>query len=283
MLLSVIIPTCNRNNLLGICLDKLSPGFQTIAAENYEVIVTDDSKDNIARSFIQANYPWVTWVEGPKRGPAANRNNGAKNAKGSWLVFIDDDCEPDKNILLKYSQAIKIDPEILAFEGRIYVNRDKQSYLEESPVNETGNLFWSCNICIKQTLFFSLKGFDEQYPYAAMEDVDFFKRLKIKTDKYQFLIDASVLHPWRNNKNLFGIILKREKSTRYFLAKFPEERKKINSRFYIKAFLYFSKDTIQHLGKYGFKDFFYKLSCDSLQIYFAFKCLFIDIKANQHD
>src|SRR5665213_3286620 len=104
MKFSVIIPTCNRNDLLRKCLDLLAPSNQTI--DNYEIIVTDDSKDGIAKDLIKQDYPWVCWVEGPKRGPAANRNNGAKTANGDWLVFIDDDCLPDKNVLNCYKNGI---------------------------------------------------------------------------------------------------------------------------------------------------------------------------------
>ena len=101
-MLSVIIPTCNRNDLLGKCLDCLSPNIQTLSASSYEVIVTDDSKQHQAKQFVEENYGWVKWIAGPQRGPAENRNNGAKNANGEWLIFIDDDCLPDAKILEVY-------------------------------------------------------------------------------------------------------------------------------------------------------------------------------------
>ena len=63
-----------------------------------EVIVSDDSKQCIAKELIQEKYSWVKWIEGPKKGPAANRNNGAKYATGDWFIFIDDDCEPQKDL-----------------------------------------------------------------------------------------------------------------------------------------------------------------------------------------
>ena len=46
MFLSVIIPTCNRNDLLRKCLNNLIPDFQSIDSSKYEIIVTDDSKLN---------------------------------------------------------------------------------------------------------------------------------------------------------------------------------------------------------------------------------------------
>src|SRR5690348_16192010 len=102
-MISVIIPACNRNELLSKCLAKLHPSVQSLPAELYEMIVTDDSKDNVSKEFIHQNYSWIKWVQGPKKGPAANRNNGAAHAKNDWLVFIDDDCTPDKNLLAGYA------------------------------------------------------------------------------------------------------------------------------------------------------------------------------------
>src|SRR6185312_3373026 len=118
MKFSVIIPTCNRNELLHKCLNLLLVANQTIGGD-YEVIVTDDSKNNIAKNLINENYPWVKWVDGPKKGPAANRNNGTKLAIGDWVIFIDDDCLPDTNLLREYENGINRNPGALAFEGAI--------------------------------------------------------------------------------------------------------------------------------------------------------------------
>ena len=76
-MISVIIPICHRNNLLAKCLDCLAPSVQTFPAEQYEVIVTDDGTNTTAKDMMRAQYPWAQWLAGPKKGPAANRNNGA--------------------------------------------------------------------------------------------------------------------------------------------------------------------------------------------------------------
>jgi GT2 family glycosyltransferase len=52
MFFSVIIPTCNRNDLLELCLQKISPYIQTTEAL-YEIIVADDSKKNDAKQLIE--------------------------------------------------------------------------------------------------------------------------------------------------------------------------------------------------------------------------------------
>ena len=73
MRLSIVIPTCHRNESLGRCLDALAPGVQTLEAKLYEVIVTDDGIATSAEEMVKSKYSWAEWFEGPKRGPAANR------------------------------------------------------------------------------------------------------------------------------------------------------------------------------------------------------------------
>ncbi|ABG58165.1 glycosyltransferase family 2 protein [Cytophaga hutchinsonii] len=274
MKLSVIIPTCNRSNLLIHCLSALYVNVLSINNRfECEVIVTDDSSDEETKTLIQQQYTWVKWVKGPRKGPAANRNNGVKNADGDWYLFIDDDCLPDTEILTEYYNAISANPEMRAFEGRIYVDGPKKSFLHESPINETGGFFWSCNICIQKDLFYQLKGFDEQFPFAAMEDVDLFRRLRQITDKHAFLFNASVVHPWRLNRNLIKTTLKRHASQEYYIQKHPEEAKRLNA---MRHFRYFVKNNlylVTHAWKYRFSGFGTLLYCNFLQLYFCFKTL----------
>jgi GT2 family glycosyltransferase len=196
---SIVIPTCQRNHLLALCLHRLAPGAQTIG-EAYEVIVTDDGAANEAKPLIEASYPWARWVEGPKRGPAANRNCGARQARGQWLVFLDDDCLPDAQLLDKYLGASIDSPQIEVFEGRISADRPRQRMDEEAPINESGGQLWSCNFMIRQVFFHKLGGFNEAFHYAAMEDVDLRKRVQA-VGKIVFMASAFVVHPWRRCGN----------------------------------------------------------------------------------
>lgn len=197
-MLSVIIPTCNRNALLSKCLDKLAPAVQSIYEGIYEVIVTDDSKESIAKQLIQENYHWVKWIKGPAKGPAANRNNGAKHAKGDWLVFIDDDCIPDRKLLYQYLNGIKNNPVCLAFEGAILPDNAAllKKDMAECPINIEGGCFWSANICINSRLFNDIGGFDERYLIAAQEDQDIYLKILDKTEVF-FLKNCFVVHPVR--------------------------------------------------------------------------------------
>ena len=100
---TVVIPTFDRHETLTACLAQLAPDAQTLAADGYAVVVTDDARSPATRALLADRFPWVRYTEGPARGPAANRNHGAAQAHGSWIVFTDDDTVPSRGWLAAYA------------------------------------------------------------------------------------------------------------------------------------------------------------------------------------
>jgi GT2 family glycosyltransferase len=234
MKFSVIIPTCHRDDALALCLDRLAPGKQTLPAEDYEVIVTDDGSRSTAEAMLRAKYPWAKWVAGPRKGPAANRNNGAKHARGEWLAFTDDDCVPDLHWLASFAKAAAANPAVRVLDGLVYADRPKQSLGETSPTKDTGGQLWSCNFAMRRELFTAMGGFDERFPYAAMEDCDLALRLKKAGETTVFVREASVCHPWRPKVGWAGH-KKHQFSHWIYLDIHPEERRNLTPRFFLEA------------------------------------------------
>ena len=193
-LFSIIIPTRHRNDSLSLCLERLAPGDQTTGADHYEVIVTDDGSAT-AQAMVQKKFPWARWIAGPRLGPAANRNHGAAYAKGKWLVFTDDDCVPCATWLEGYQRGLV--EGIQAYEGRTTCEEGIHSPLFNSPMNETGGAFWSCNIMLNRQLFLDAHSFDTDFIGASNEDVDLRERLKSEGHTIKFVVDAVVNHPPR--------------------------------------------------------------------------------------
>src|SRR5579862_9719295 len=142
--ITVIVPTCNRPDFLSRCLTALAPGAQTLSSEQYEVIVTDDGVDDAAQRLVSNDFTWAKWAPGPRKGPAANRNSGARRAAGKWLAFTDDDCIPSEVWLDAYASALGGAHRV--YEGRTICSDWVESPLFEAPVNFDGGYLWSCNI-----------------------------------------------------------------------------------------------------------------------------------------
>lgn len=222
LIFSVIIPTFHRNDLLVACLDCLAPGMQSLPSEKYEVIVTDDGFNTTAEEVIQTSYPWVKWLAGPKKGPGANRNHGAKYAQGKWLVFTDDDCLPHIDWLNSYSLVIDKNPSSLALEGAICPLGSLDFDLAECPINLKGGGFWSANIAVEKKLFELVGGFDENFSFSY-EDIDLGIRLSSKTN-IVFVPEAKVSHYVRvcSLKQVIKRIPSRSKAYAYLSFKHKE-------------------------------------------------------------
>jgi len=216
--ISVIIPTCNREKELELCISNF---YKSILNNNYvEVIVSNDYKKKEIDESIQLKFPKVMFINGPQKGPAANRNHAAKLAKGDWLIFLDDDCIPQQNWLINYKTEITKNC-ALVFEGKTITEREKQRYDEVSPINLLGGKLWSCNFAIQKKLFISLNGFDENYPFSTMEDIDFKERAKFLSN-FHFVNESIVVHPWRKRIPFKNFKL-RIQSQRYFAEKFKQK------------------------------------------------------------
>lgn len=203
---TVVIPTCNRPDLLRVCLAAVEVARARAGLDRIAILVTDDSRDDASRLMIEREFPHVHWVRGPRRGPAANRNTGAAAARGCWLLFTDDDCVPAPDWLAAYARAIAREPAAVAFEGRTVADRARLRLDEESPVNETGGYFWSCNVAIRRATFGALAGFCETFPVASMEDVDFRLRVQAAGHRPVFVPDAVVCHPFRAAKGVRFVV-----------------------------------------------------------------------------
>jgi GT2 family glycosyltransferase len=185
-MISVIIPTCDRTKSLARCLEQLG--------EADEILVSDDSRTSGPRQLLAGRFPKVRWLQGPLRGPAANRNHASRYATGDWLAFVDDDCIPDPGWLNGIAKLVATADVI---EGKTVCPLKTNHLCEEVVENLTGNLFWTCNLAIRRDSFEELGGFDEDFLEAGGEDLEFAWRIKRKGLTVHFAPDVIVYHPAR--------------------------------------------------------------------------------------
>jgi glycosyltransferase involved in cell wall biosynthesis len=93
-LISVILPTYNRAEMLGDALMSLL-GQETGGEFNYEIVVvdnasTDATKVTVERMAARSPVP-VRYLYHEVPGDAPSRNCGIAAARGAWLAFFDDD------------------------------------------------------------------------------------------------------------------------------------------------------------------------------------------------
>ena len=100
-LVSIIIPTYLRFNLLVITLDSIiNQNYR-----NWECIIIDDGSDEITieriKKYIKkdSRIKLLSRLSTSPKGPSACRNLGLQNAKGKYVQFFDDDDYMYRNLL----------------------------------------------------------------------------------------------------------------------------------------------------------------------------------------
>ena len=97
-MVSVVIPTYNRKDMLKECLESLFN--QTYPKERYEIIVVNDGStdgtEEVLNEYAKKAPCAFKWFTQQNKGPCVARNLGVKNARGEIICFIDDDCVAEK-------------------------------------------------------------------------------------------------------------------------------------------------------------------------------------------
>ena len=178
---SVVVPTYLRPETLRRCLTalaRLDP-----AGPRYEILVADDGGDGIMAGEEVLAATGACLLRLPHAGPAAARNAGARAARGRWLAFTDDDCEPRPDWLNGFANQFALRPGV-ALGGRTHnalsgsALADAHQILVEF-VSHAGlgrdrhpRFFPSNNLAMPREEFLRLGGFDQRFPFAAGEDRD---------------------------------------------------------------------------------------------------------------
>lgn len=192
--LSVCIVTFKRPEQLELCLARIAPGTQSLDSSLYEVLVSDDCPDGSARS-VSDRFPTVTWLQGPGRGIAANRNHVARAAQGDWIVYVDDDELPEPNWLENMHRAAATG-QWDVIEGQVVPGDYPDSIFWYCPCIKQGGFFGAGNLGIRKVVLFDLGLFDEHLGNSH-EDMDLGRRIRAAGLRTTFLEQAIVLHPAR--------------------------------------------------------------------------------------
>lgn len=183
-MLSVIIPTRNRADLLAACLASLIN--QELGKENFEILVIDNGSNDRTQDVIkyyQSKLPNLTAIFAPEPGLHIGRHTGMNAANGNLLVFADDDIEALPSWLKTIYDAFK-DPDVAMVGGNNYPKfiepppvwlkllwnqhtiKKYKSIPSLSVIEFTGSvkkispyLIWGCNFAIRKDILLRAGGF----------------------------------------------------------------------------------------------------------------------------
>lgn len=196
---SFVIPTFHRPDALRATLDAvLAVDYPPDACE---VIVVDNAEDlateRMVRAYMGGTIP-VFYEAEARGGSARARNHGARVAAGELLILLDDDILVESSHVRqhletreRYGDCLiggtwKFAPETVKALKRTPFGRYRSALDDRFRGTPDGRQLdrhcWqvdglaACNLLISRDLFWQLRGFDEEFPFAGAEDRDFSMR-----------------------------------------------------------------------------------------------------------
>ncbi len=120
-MISVIIPTHNRKNLLKQCVRSVLR--QDFPSHGYEIIVIDDGSRDDTEVFLKKasrHIKNLSYHRNPvNQGRSSARNKGIDLARGEIIAFTDDDCVLPREWLSGIIQTFQRHPDAAAVGGSI--------------------------------------------------------------------------------------------------------------------------------------------------------------------
>lgn len=219
-LVSIIIPTYNRADLLTETLDSvLAQTYQ-----NWECLVIDDgSTENnveIVNNYQKRDDRFKLFVRkkfNRPKGANSCRNIGIENAKGKYIIFLDSDDLMLKHCLESRIEFMELNQQFdfVVFQVETFTNENSKRMLITKVQNDylagflSHNLPWQTSAPILKTELVKRNNhFDQNFP--RLQDPDFFTNLLLVSNiKFKVLADIKPDVQYRileNKVNLTNIL-----------------------------------------------------------------------------
>jgi GT2 family glycosyltransferase len=200
-MISLIIPTFNRIHWLKKCLFALC---REVKNTKCEIIVIDDGSTDGTRNFLdqfhpQPNIRFLVFDQN-RGGPAKARNLGVRMSQGNIVCFLDDDSIVQPGWLDQLNKSFDaIDNNFAAVKGMVYAYQDGSlpKFLEK--YIHISDSWATNNIAFVKELFIKAAGFDEEFTFAAWEDLDLGYRLEKMGYKRFYNERMAICHPHEEN------------------------------------------------------------------------------------
>jgi len=203
-LVSIIIVNLNGKKNLEQCLKSL----MEISYKNFEIILVDNNSIDDSIEFVKNTYPSMMIIKLEKnRGFAEPNNIGARNSKGEFLLFLNNDTKVTTNFITELVKIAKQDPKIAICQSMLlkpngnvdssgdYIDSIGVSFSSKEKIENVKEILSAkgASMLIRKKVFDELGGFDEKF-FASFEDVDLGWRAWIKGYKVLVVPKSIVYH-----------------------------------------------------------------------------------------
>ncbi len=239
-MVSVIIPTRNRHETIGITLESLAR--QSYPKERYEVLVADNNSSDATRAAVaewKHRFPVpLTYILEARAGAHNARNTAAKSARGEILYFTDDDMVADPELLTQIVQVFGQEKTVGTATGRVlpkweapppewvlhhclngYLSLNDQGEGIRFDTEDPG--VWSCHQAVRRNAFFEAGGYNPDIVNGiAIGDNETGLNIKLKERGYSFAY---------NGKAVTYHLISKERMTQKYLNNRLEQQGRCDS------------------------------------------------------
>ncbi|MCG2581729.1 MAG: glycosyltransferase [Marinobacter sp.] len=209
---SIVVPVYNQYRTTISCLQSVLANTEGVS---YEVIVADDCSTDITSS-IETRIGNIKVVRGEQNlGFLKNCNHAAAQAKGEYVVLLNNDTNVQKGWLTALVQAMESQPDVgmvgpkLLFEDGVlqeaggivwkdgsgwnYGRGQNPDLPEFNYLRETDYISGAC-ILFAKSVWDELGGFDERFCPAYYEDTDLAFQMRQRGLKVVYQPESVVVH-----------------------------------------------------------------------------------------
>ena len=179
--ISVIIPTYNRCAWIKHAIDSVLQ--QTY--QNFELLIVDDGSTDITKGILAEYGEKISYFYQSNKGPAAARNLGIKQSKGTYICFLDSDDRWVKSKLETQVNLVTDHPEIkICYTNETWIRKGIQVNQKKIHQKYSGWIYRRClplciispsSVMIHREVFEKVGNFDEEM--TVCEDYDLWLRI----------------------------------------------------------------------------------------------------------
>ncbi len=202
-LVSVIIVNFNGQKWLKKCLDSLLD--QTY--NNFEIIFVDNNSSDDSIEFLEKNYQdkRIKIIKNEKNlGFAGGNNVGIKEAKGDYILFLNNDTWVGEGFLENLWQQYRnlnidvLGPDECSYDGSQDQDMSMVIDILGHPMwlyKKYNKSFYLSGFCLffSKDLYLNTKGLDNNF-FMYFEETDWFWRLNLLGKKFKKVSDIKVYH-----------------------------------------------------------------------------------------
>ena len=211
MKISVIIPAFNEERLLGGSLREIQHALAVFCERGWEteLIVCDNNSSDRTAEIARAAGARVVFE--PVNQIARARNTGATAATGDWLIFIDADSHPSRELMLDVAGQIAgggcvaVGSTVRMDTKRLWARCGAALW---NGLSRMRRLMAGSFICVEATAFRAVGGFSNQL--FAGEELDLSLRLQAQAKPRRERIAILHRHPLLTSARKLDLYSQRE-------------------------------------------------------------------------